>query len=44
MCSGFEYDTVYAILIKFENSCCPTNAVTFGNGKDNRLDGLLAVI
>lgn len=44
MFSGFKNDTIDPVFIEVENSCCPTNTVTLGNGKDDGLDGLLAVI
>lgn len=44
MLASFQHDTVDAIFVKFENSGCPPNTVTLGNGQNNGLDGLLAVI
>ena len=44
MFSGLENDTIDAIFIEVENSRRPSNTVTLGNGKDNGLNCLLAVI
>jgi hypothetical protein len=44
MLAGLHHDTVDAIFVKFENSGCPPNTVTLGNGENNGLDCLLTVI
>jgi hypothetical protein len=39
-----DYDTVYRIFIIRQDPCCPSNTVTFGDGQNNTLDILFAVI
>jgi hypothetical protein len=44
MLARFEHHAVDAIFVEFKDSCCPTNAVTFGNSQNNTLDGFPAVV
>jgi hypothetical protein len=44
MIARFEHHAVDTILVEFKDSRCPANAVTFGNGQNNALDGLPAVV
>jgi len=44
MHSSLEYNTDNPVLVKGENSCCPPNAVTFGNSQNYAPDSLPAVV
>lgn len=44
MLTCLDYDTVYRIFIIRQDPCCPSNTVTFGDGQNNTLDILFAVI
>jgi hypothetical protein len=44
MIACFEHHAVDAILVEFKDSRCPTDAVTFGNGQNNTLDGFPAIV
>jgi len=44
MISGLEHNTVNTIFVQFKDSCCPPNAVAFGNCQNNAFDGFPAII
>jgi len=44
MLSSLEYNTVNPVLVKGQNSCCPPNAVTFGNSQNYALYSFPAVV
>ena len=44
MFSSFEHNTVNTIFVYRKYSCCPSNAVTFGNSQNNALNGFPAII
>ena len=44
MLSRLQDNTVNAVLVKRKDSSCPPNTVTFGNGQNNGLNGLPAII
>jgi hypothetical protein len=44
MLACFEHHAVDAVFVESEDSRCPPDAVRFGNGQNNPLDGLPAVV
>jgi hypothetical protein len=44
MLPRFEHHAVDAVFVELEDSRCPANAVTFGNGQNNALDSFPAVV
>jgi hypothetical protein len=44
MLARFEHHPVDAVFVELEDSRCPANAVRFGNGQNNALDGFPAIV